>query len=113
LSFINPLGEVLFEDGWSLGPLSNYVGPQTESRLIRDTGYDDTTRRLEMCLESLSTAKVISRQEYVSTLSEAMNPDAAYADPSIQPAPRVEAVLPSGKTVELGEKSNAWHRPTI
>jgi hypothetical protein len=102
MSFTHSLGEILFEKGWSLGDISSYVGPITEARLIRDTGYDDTPQRSEMCLEFLRISNVITSREYVDALEQSMRPNMEHADPFVQPAPKIEAVLPNGKKIVFG-----------
>lgn len=113
MAFGQNLGDILFENGWSLGKLSEYVGPETQSRLVRDTGYDDTEFRQKMCLETLRSSKVISENEYVTALQKNMMPDLEYADPSVMPAPRIEAVLPNGKKITFGEKDSEPKTPRI
>lgn len=102
MAFTHSLGDILFEKGWSLGDISSYVGPSTEARLIRDTGYDDTFRRVEMCLDSLRAANVITAREFVDALEQNMRPSMEHADPFVQPAPKIEAVLPNGKKIVFG-----------
>ncbi|WP_138437888.1 hypothetical protein [Marinobacter shengliensis] len=113
MAFSQNLGDILFENGWSLGKLSEYIGPETQTRLVRDTGYDDTEFRQKMCLEALKAAQVISENEYVTSLQKNMMPSLEYADPSIMPAPQIEAILPNGKTVTLGEKASEPKTPRI
>jgi len=106
VSFSKNLGDILFKEGWSLGPLSNYVGPETENRLLEFTGYDDSQMREELCLDGLKAARVISQKEYVEALVRGMAPSQEHADRRMQPAPQIDAVLPNGKKVTLGEKAN-------
>jgi len=113
MGFSHSLGDVLFKKGWSFSDLAAYTGPGTEARLVRDTGYDDTAVRKEMCLEALREAKVITQAEYLDVLTHSMEPDGEYADPFIQPAPRIEAVLPSGKKVTFGESLDEPKKPRI
>ena len=113
MSFTESLGDVLFTQGWSLGEIAEYVGPETESRLVRDTGYDDTGRRNEMCLDGLMNGSVITGREYISALEKSMQPSTDYADARVQPAPQIEAVLPNGQKVVLGETANEPKKPTI
>jgi hypothetical protein len=105
MAFTKSLGDILFEKGWSLGDISTYIGPSTEARLIRDTGYDDTSRRSELCLDTLRASNVISAMEFIDALEHNMRPNMEHADPFVQPAPKIEAVLPSGRKIILGGES--------
>jgi len=106
MAFGKSLGDILFEEGWSLGPVSKYIGPITEERLIQFTGYDDNEVRDELCLESLVAAEVITRAEHVDALTKLMVPGQEFALRSTPPAPKIEAVLPNGKKVKFGEERN-------
>lgn len=106
MAFGKSLGEILFDEGWSLGPISSYIGPLTEARLVQHTGYDDYQKRSELCLDALKSGDVISNPEYVEALMKNMVPGEENALRSNPAAPRIEAVLPNGKKVELGETAS-------